>query len=356
MRRVLSLDGNESKHAKWKNARFLAQSNPVTAPWSRDDVLSFAVKSKQPVFMVPAVDEPTGKRKLFPSDLKRLRAMPDNKTKNLPVLLPIVRGMRIVLRYNVATELGLTNGAEGTVVSIMFNSNELLPDTVYNTKASSAPVVCRLQYQPVAIMVEFDSLDLLRPLPNMPQKHRIPIFPRQDYFTYVCPARSGQKQFQCSVSRTQFPLIPSRGLTAHLAQGKTVPIFVVDLDLMNVRCDKLATMYVLLSRGQRFRDIRLLRPFHHALLHIKPPWWRRQELQRLFDLQKKTMSLSVDSGHTSGERSLLLADSLSHLPLRAFRTFTGYARCGNVVARGQCRSFITIGSCSWYVSNVKAFC
>ena len=44
---------------------------------------------------------------------KAILELPDNKTEHLPGYLPFVPGMPVLLTKNIATELGLSNGARG---------------------------------------------------------------------------------------------------------------------------------------------------------------------------------------------------------------------------------------------------
>ena len=277
MDRVLDPKSAEGQCSNWKECRMLCWSNPVSGAWSRDEVMTLAANTHQPVLVSTAKDERPSLQPLPNSDRRRLRGLPDNKTKSLPGVLPLVKGMRVMLRWNVATELGLTNGAEGEVVEVVLDPREHLPASLIGPSEATVPVWHQLRYQPQCVIVEFDHLDLLRPLDGLPQtrkgKFRVPITPIKNEFLYTRPARHGQPAAKAwNVRRIQIPLIPCRAMTTHMCQGRTLGKFIVDLDVHGIRGEKLSQLYVMLSRGQRFADLRILRAFHHSLMHLRPPF------------------------------------------------------------------------------------
>jgi len=85
----------------------------------------------------------------------------------------VVKGMRVMLRWNVTTELGLTNGAEGTV-EVVLDPREKLPVSVLGPSEATIPVWHQLEYQPQCVIVEFERLDCSDRLMGFPKKRASP--------------------------------------------------------------------------------------------------------------------------------------------------------------------------------------
>ena len=297
MSRVLEHDSEEATDPKWKQATLLTPSNPVSGAWNRDYAVDLAAKTGEPLFVVYAEDSrPRARKKkdgstearepLSRSHHRRLWELPDSKTEQRLGKLVLVRGMRVMLRINEkGTELGLTNGAEGTVREIALDPREILPSSAQVTPGGK-PIVYRLRYMPKYVVVEFDRVDSTKPLTGMPSKLHIPVEPQQTNFKW-----SPNSKVKCwDINRTQLPLTPVKSLTVHMAQGRTLPIFVVDLDVteMNPK-DVIAQLYVILSRGQSLQNLRVLRHFAHTVLHYRRGDGLKQEELRLYRLAQQTV-------------------------------------------------------------------
>ena len=57
MDRVLDPKSAEGQRSNWKQCRMLCWSNPVSGAWSRDDVMTLAANTHQPVLVSTAEDE-----------------------------------------------------------------------------------------------------------------------------------------------------------------------------------------------------------------------------------------------------------------------------------------------------------
>ena len=60
-------------------------------------------------------------------DMYKLVNSSENQTGNLPVLLPLIPGMPIRITQNVAVDLGIANGTNGTLLGVRFP-----PSTVFS--------------------------------------------------------------------------------------------------------------------------------------------------------------------------------------------------------------------------------
>ncbi|KAH7909524.1 hypothetical protein BJ138DRAFT_1010674, partial [Hygrophoropsis aurantiaca] len=125
----------------------------------------------------------------------------------LPGFLPFYETMPIILRNrNLSTELGITNGAQGIVRQINYDTN--------SRGLTSA----------TSVLVEFPQSTVH--LPHLP-KHYFPITPITWYFSTMLSDGSGNQQ-KYRVVRLQLPIQPAFAVTGQSAQGKTLPRVLVN--------------------------------------------------------------------------------------------------------------------------------
>lgn len=168
---------------------------------------------------------------------------------------------RVMLTRNLWTEVGLCNGAMGTVVDIIY------------AKGHRPPV------QPIAIIVQFDDKDYSGPsfcnsIPNC-----VPLYP----VTSCCDIL-GTK-----LERQQFPLKLAWSITIHKAQGLTLNNIWIDLG----PSEKAAGLtYVALTRVRRISDL-VIEPMAYdrlkSLQKTSNYKFRLLEEARLNNLHQKTI-------------------------------------------------------------------
>ncbi|KAG1781407.1 hypothetical protein EV702DRAFT_962761, partial [Suillus placidus] len=121
-------------------------------------------------------------------------------SSTLPGFTMLSVGMPVILRLqNVSTELGITNGAQGTVRHIYTETCSL--GFTYAT----------------CVLVEF--LHSKVQLTGLP-KGVFPILPSTWTFTMLLDCNGSQKKVR--VSRHQIPIQPAFAVTGHSSQGKTL--------------------------------------------------------------------------------------------------------------------------------------
>ena len=161
--------------------------------------------------------------------------------------------MPVMITKNLYTELGITNGATGTIRSVHFNDGEALIE-------EPLAGLIQLDKQPLYIIVELDDINM-KPLEGLPSNH-VPIYPQT-----VNIKVSTQKE---PFNRRQFPLVPRFSCTAHKSQGQTMQKAIVDLEppkhLKNIGVE---FSYVPLSRVRRLRDLTLLRQVQAPILRAR---------------------------------------------------------------------------------------
>lgn len=279
--------------ADWKQCKVVVPQNLVRQALNIDGAVTFAMESKQPLLICTAIDRRAKSVPISKSDRARLAQLKDSQTASLTYRLPLVVGMRVMLRRNLATELGLTNGAEGTITKVILDPAESIPQALIDEASlGTHPVIYNLEYQPKRVVVHFDELDMPMAFSGMTDLNDVPIQPRIENFKWTHPTKKGSKDAKSwSIYRCQLPLIPTRAFTTHMAQGRTFGKFVADIhkDSSTSRATSNA-VYVALSRGQLFQDLHILQWFHHSVLHCRPDPLLISEIKRLEIIEKRTVA------------------------------------------------------------------
>ena len=292
--RVISKDDAAKirSDSEWKRCKIVVPQNLIRQAWNHDDAVSYALQAKQPLLVCTAIDF-RSKATLSKHDKKRLSRLKDNETASLPFRLPLVVGLRVMLRNNLATELGLTNGAEGTIREVILDPRESIPKALLDEAAlGEHPVIYDLKYQPKRVIVEFDDLDMPKPFSGMKAINHVPIQPLTFSYSWTHPTQKGEERAKpWPIRRQQFPLIPTRAYTVHMAQGRTFDKFIADIHQQT----KIANgCYVALSRGQRLAHLHILQPFHHSVLHCKPDSELQLEMKRLQAIEERTIGADCE--------------------------------------------------------------
>ena len=85
-------------------------------------------------------------------------------TPQLPETVELAVGMKVLVTYNIETNLDITNGMSGTIVDVVLDSKE----TAWQNQQ-----ICHLQYPPRYILVRLDRTNTEK-LPGL-DNHVIPI-------------------------------------------------------------------------------------------------------------------------------------------------------------------------------------
>ncbi len=230
--------------------------------------------------------------------MKNILKLTDDKTDDLPGLLPLVPNMPILLTENICTQLGLTNGTTGIFRSLIYEpeedeiSSEMNDDLIFPTDTTifiRKPLCAIIEIESSKIDGIFDDLE-----PKM-----IPIPLSQGYFTIsskeIFPdslRNLMQNPFNVTIKRTQFPFVPGNVITTYKAQGQTIPKVIIDLVLPPyVSKFEIAAAYVPLSRVKSLEDILILRNFKFESISMKPTLHQKLELNRFEMLNCKTRNI-----------------------------------------------------------------
>ncbi len=152
------------------------------------------------------------------------KASPDDAAGLEPVIC-IAHGARVMLTANLWVDVGLVNGAMGTVVAICYKSGQCPP------------------HLPVAVMVRFDSYSG----PTLP-----------DGTVPITPIRRTWSASGGHCSRQQLPLKLAWAVTIHKAQGLTLDKVVIDVGKKEFSC---GLTFVACSRVRQLSGLLFDPPF-----------------------------------------------------------------------------------------------
>ncbi|SJL18287.1 uncharacterized protein ARMOST_21872 [Armillaria ostoyae] len=158
---------------------------------------------------------------------------PSDTNKHIPGKLSICKGLPMMIRYNMATELSITKGQECTVYS-----------WVEGIGSVGQPVLetlfVRLINPPSSVSI-----------PGLPE-NVVPLVRSSQSVTCFLPDDS-----TLSINRTQIEIIPNFAMTDYCSQGKTRPVNPVDL----TNCRSHQSYYTALSRSASSEGTVLLPDF-----------------------------------------------------------------------------------------------
>ena len=191
---------------------------------------------------------------------KALWKLSSSKTNDALSTLPVFRGMKVMIKENLAFSRRLVNGAEGTVMSVV---HEMIDGVAY-------PTVVYVHVPGSGKICEGLEEDV------------VPIFPQRNQFK--CKLRIGTREVVKSVSRLQLPLLPGYSYTDYKSQGRTLNCAIVDLQSAKT----LQGAYVMLSRVRSLKGLLVLRPFGASKICARLSAELRNELGRIENLARNT--------------------------------------------------------------------
>jgi hypothetical protein len=197
---------------------------------------------------------------IFPSLQKELWDLPYASTGHYPGKLLLCIGLPIMIRYNIATELCITKGQEGTVVGwqyIKAVTGEQILDTLF-VKLTNPPTTVKLDGLPESVV------------PIVKCKQITLCFLRDD--TVI------------RINRDQVPVLPNFAMTDFASQGKTRPDNPVDL----TNCRDHRSIYTCLSRSATAAGTLIIQGFDRGKLTGGTTGYLRQEFRELEILDEVT--------------------------------------------------------------------
>ena len=161
---------------------------------------------------------PTSQEQPSPALRQKLWHLPDNKCEDLTGMLSFVPDMPLIIKQNLATELGICNGTICTFSRLILHPDQVTQPI--NPKSNTGDPIY-LRFMPLMLIVkvknpkftQFEGLEV----------GEFPIFPVSKAF------QPSFKKDHPSVNRTQFPVLPAYAITGYAAQGATFEKSILDL-------------------------------------------------------------------------------------------------------------------------------
>ena len=211
-----------------------------------------------PIATIKAVHTGANAAKAPPDDAAE--APPDDAGGLEPVVM-LARSARVMLTSNLWVEVGLVNGAMGTVEAICY-------------KDTTPP------HLTVAVMVRFDHY-------TGPTVH--------DGTVPITPIRHSWSSSGGQCSHLQLPLKLAWAVTIHKCQGLTLDKVVIDIGKKEFSC---GLTFVACSRVRKLRNTLFMPPFPlqrlKSIANSRRLQERKEEDQRLLSLQEPTAEPSIE--------------------------------------------------------------
>lgn len=183
----------------------------------------------------------------------------------LPNIIKLAVGMKVMVTFNVDTDIDIANGARGEV-------KEIILDECESKFCMTTPIV-ELDYPPAYVLIKLNRTKV-KTLERL-EKGVLPLTPLQRNFRVIV---NGNEQV---VTRKQLPLTPAYAFTDYRSQGQTISNAIIDIAMPPSGGLSPFNVYVALSRGHGRDNIRLLRDFDEKLLTTHPSEYLRIEDQRI---------------------------------------------------------------------------
>jgi hypothetical protein len=198
--------------------------------------------------------DPLRDSNLIESSLQHvLWSLPHAATMNRPGTLALCQGMPVLIKYNVATECCVTNGAEATVVG--WKHSELTPD-----KKVLDVLFVKLTNSATPVQLE-----------GLPE-NVVPIVGTSESTTCIMP-----NDREVKIVREQVKVVPKFAMTDYGSQGRTRPNNVIELK----SCSSHQSYYTALSRSSTADGTVIVQGFNANTITKGASGWLHQEFREL---------------------------------------------------------------------------
>jgi len=155
--------------APWSDAILITPCNSVQTHWNARAIEKHSMLSGEIMYICPAEDS-TGGTPLSPSQRLTIAAVPLKDTEQLPTMIRIVKGMRVMVTRNISTAANLSNGSRGRIADIILDPRE---DPIGQSAIQQRRSY--LHYPPILVIIELDFCELPQ-LPGLPPRY-VPLSP-----------------------------------------------------------------------------------------------------------------------------------------------------------------------------------
>lgn len=264
------------KVSPWNDAVLITPRHAVRYHWNESKSRKYCQQKEQPLFICPAYDTIQGRpltlSERFAVASKNMARSKINERAGLPNTVELCIGMKVMVTFNVETDLDIANGARGEIIKIILDRRE--------TSISTAQSIVNLEYPPAFVLIKLLNTKMSQ-LAGL-EKNIIPLIPLERTFTIV----EGNKTK--TVTRVQLPMTGAYAFTDYRSQGQTINHVIVDIATPPTGTLTPFNIYVALSRCRGRDNIRLLREFDEKFLTTHPSEHLRIEDRRHAELEAES--------------------------------------------------------------------
>lgn len=261
--------------------KFASDNGKVLEPFVSIDRLS-SQGTKRPGKQKEPLDPQRTTDQIDPKVQDMLHDLPHSDTDHLAGKLYLCLGLPVMVKRNQATELSVTNGAEGTVVGWQSH-------TLADGRKTLQTVFVHLTQPPASVHIN-------RLPPNV-----VPVSQITDKVWVKLPNGTTMH-----LTRTQVPILPSFAMTDFCSQGRTREINIIDL----MDCPTHQSVYTCLSRGSSLQGTVVLRMCMMEKLVGGLSGYLRQEFQELEildEITRRKFEGSLDPSVSGNIRNVMVA-------------------------------------------------
>jgi ATP-dependent exoDNAse (exonuclease V) alpha subunit len=175
--------------------------------------------------------------------------------------------MKVVVTFNVETDLDIANGARGEIIKIVLDERE--------TAFSPLAPIVELTYPPAYVLVKINRIKAVQLESLDKDIFKLLLVPLERTFT-IAHGREHK-----SITRRRLPITPAYAFADYRSQGQTISHTIIDIGTPPTGGLTPFNVYVALSRSRGQDNIRLLRDFDEKLLMTHPCEYLRIEDESL---------------------------------------------------------------------------
>ena len=263
-------------NAPWNEAVLITPRHAVRHRWNTSKAHTCCRQQERQLFICRAYDTINGQSlsmsERFTVASKKPLGTKQDERAGLPNSIELSIGMKIMVTFNVETDLDIANGARGEITKIILDERE----PTFSTSQS----IVQLSYPPAYVLVKLLTTKM-KQLQGL-DKDIVPLVPLERTFTIVHGTQTK------TVNRVQLPLTAAYAFTDYRSQGQTISHAIIDISTPPTGTLTPFNIYVALSRSRGRNNIRLLRDFDEKLLMTHPNEYLRIEDERLARLEAET--------------------------------------------------------------------
>ncbi|CCO35196.1 DNA repair and recombination protein pif1,mitochondrial [Rhizoctonia solani AG-1 IB] len=271
----------------WADAVLVTPRHTVRHRWNELASYNHCRSTGQPLFLSHAYDTHNDKpldaktQALLRAQVFTGKAADGTPAKGdaggIPSVVQVAVGMKVMVTYNIETELDVANGARGTVVRIITGESSSGENHLSHIRNLDRPPVCVLVKLWRTKIQKLGDLD----------EGVVPIVPIRSQFKLKLPNKR-----ELTIWREQLPLTAAYAFTDYRSQGQTIPYIIMDLATPPTGGLTPFNGYVTISRSRTAKTARLLRDFDEKLFTTPPNQYLLSEDRRLEELDLQTATVS----------------------------------------------------------------